>query len=190
MHLLVAPRKDAEHSSFTRDAGVQQRWVSLCATLRNLSAQLPIKMVERIATVPGKLKFNATLLTWQQPCLLHSRTLGISSLQRGLSLSLPMLCLKACWLHTTSFLKMCFRNVTRASLRAMTQCLTLSHSQDTTPPNHSIQPRHTPRPQEAYKHTLTGNTYLYSLKLPLCSCAHISATGLRVTYRRDSTGHG
>lgn len=30
MHLLVALRNDAKHSSFTRDAGVQESWVSLC----------------------------------------------------------------------------------------------------------------------------------------------------------------
>lgn len=61
----------------------------------------------------------------------------------------------------------------------MTHCPSLSLITAYTNKTLQQNPVTPPHKQRKYKHTLTGNAYLYSLKLPPCSCTHISPVRLR-----------
>lgn len=146
MHLLVAPRKDAARSSFTRDAGGSKEMgiamQGLEKSLNTTSHRGEGKGLETWAQTTVKSQRN--LLAWQR-CSIYSRILGISGLRGGRAFSLPMSCLNASRLHQNrtkegaTFLdvlqKLQFSNVCNPSLSTMTQCLTQAYSQDTRPQN-------------------------------------------------------
>lgn len=146
MHLLVAPRKDAECSSFTRDAGGSKEMgiamQGLEKSLNTTSHRGGGKEIEMWAHTTVKKSAQrarlATLLnSFKDPG--HFWSPGRPLIQSANVVSECILAARNRTNEGTTFLdvlqKLQFSNVCNPSLSAMTQCLTETYSQDTRPQN-------------------------------------------------------
>lgn len=146
MHLLVAPRKDAACSSFTRDAGgSKEMGIAMQGLEKSLNTTSHRGGGKGLETWPhttvkksAQLARLATLLNlFKGPG--HFWSPGRPLIQ---SANVPSECISAAQNRTkegATFLdvlqKLQFSNVCNASFSTVTQCLTQPYSQDTRPQN-------------------------------------------------------
>ena len=200
MHLLVAPEEGCRalfiHERCER--GFKGDWYRFAKASGDLSTRLPISRRRPARTT--KRSRSSTLLAYlaASPRPIQGSWAFLVS-EEAARFSLPMLCLRDCWLHKNHIMKgglirmHHFRKLRHVYLpwisfdfgaiknRALRATMLPNHHR--IPDRHTIHrdpvtrpppPSSTPQRQRKRVHTLTGNAYLYPPILPPCSCTHIS----------------